>query len=232
MATDRTYTVYRITRKATGESYIGVTCMRLRHRWHKHTSEAQLGVDRKLYRAMRAYGVAAFEMVPIRTGVSAAERWTAEREEIARAGTVEHGYNELPGVPRSLDDPGVPDCFGPDRPPMPAERRQRMHDLFVGRKDSAETRARKRAAQRARADAGGNDCLKGRERGAAFRTRLSQGRGGVGSVRYDGQEYASIPLAAAAAGVTPAAFTRWVRAFGTDLPKMIPGCGRRPARVA
>jgi hypothetical protein len=232
MSADREYTVYRITRKATGESYIGVTCMRLRERWSKHTSEARLGLDRRLYRAMRAYGLDAFEMVPIRTGVPPAERWTAEREEIARAGTVERGYNELPGVPRSLDDPGVPACFGPDRPPVPAERRQRLHDLFVGRKDSAETRARKCAAQRARADAGGNDFLKGRERGAAFRTRLSLARGGVGTVRYDGNDYPSIPLAAAAVGVTPKTFAGWVRRLGTDVPKMIRARGRRPARVA
>lgn len=227
---DRVYTVYRITRTATGESYIGVTRMELRERWHKHTSCARLGVDRRLYRAIRAFGADAFEMVAIRS-VSCAERWTAEREEIARAGSVECGYNELPGVPRSLSDPGVPECFRPDRPSMSPERRQRMRDLFAGRVDSPETRARKCAAQRTRAAAGANSHLKGVARGAGFRTRLSRARGGVGAVRYDGQEYPSIPLAATAAGVTPATFTRWVRAFGTDVPKIIPGCGRRSARV-
>lgn len=230
MATDRTYTVYRITRKATGESYVGVTCMRLCHRWHKHTSEARLGRDLKLYRAMREYGIGAFEMVPIRD-VPSAERWTAEREEIARAGTVERGYNELPGVPRSLDDPGVPECFRPGHP-MPPEVRQILRERFTGRVDSPETRARKTAASRRRAAAGEFSHRKGVERGDAFRTQLSVARGGVGTVRYDGQEYASIPRAAAAVGVTPATFMRWVQAFGADLPKIIPGCGRRQARIA
>lgn len=232
MATERTYTVYRITNTVTAESYIGVTCMVLRKRWHKHTSCANLGLDRRLYRAMRAYGVDAFAMVAIRTGVPAAERWTAEREEIARAGTVEHGYNELPGVPRSLDDPGVPECFGPNRPPVPQARREHYRALFSGRVDSPETKARKIAAQRKRSAEGAFSNRKGVPRGDAFRTRLSMSKGGFGAVRYDGQEYASIPLAAAAAGVMPKTFMEWVRRFGTDLPKIIPGCGRRHARIA
>lgn len=186
MATDRVYTVYRITRTATGESYIGVTCMRLRARWHKHTSCAHLGVDRPLYRAMRAFGFDAFEMVPIRTGVSSAERWTAEREEIARAGSVERGYNELPGVPRSLSDPGVPECFGPDRPPMSQERRARLRALFTGRKDSAETRAKKAASQ------------------------IGQ-RKSCRPLVFDGAQYASVNEAAQACGLSPQMVNYWIK---------------------
>lgn len=230
--TDREYVVYRITNTVTGQCYVGVTCMKLRHRWHKHTSEARLGADTLLYRAMREYGTDSFEMTVVRSGVAEAERWIAEREEIARAGSCGGGYNELPGVPQTVTDPGVPACFTAERAPLSAAQRQRLREARLGKRDTPETRDRRIAAQQRRVAAGGNRHSRGVSRGAAFRTQLSVAKGGVGSVEYDGTQYPSIPLAARAAGVTPATFRRWVRHFGTTLPRMLLGCGRRAARIA
>jgi hypothetical protein len=227
------YVAYRITCTVTGLSYIGITSMTQERRWWKHTSEARIGRDRKLYRAMREYGVEAFEMVPLATSLTREGRWSVERDLIAQWGAFENGYNELPGVPQSAGDPGVPEFFsGPSRPPIPEWQKERMRALFTGRVDSPETVERKRKAQQARAANGGNDFLKGYQHSAESCAKRSIARGGTGAISYAGVVYPSLRLAAVAAGVSKATMRTWVRRHGAVLPRMIRGVGRSPARVA
>lgn len=226
------YTAYRIACVATGLSYIGMTCMSLKDRWQKHTSEARIGRDRKLYRAMREHGIDSFDMVAIACVLRPSDCWDVERERIAQWGTFASGYNELPGVPQGAGDPGVPDFFtGPNRRPVPEWQKAHMRALFTGRVDSQDTRERKRKAQQARAREIG-DRFRGRTLSEAICSARSRARGGHGAIVYDGATYPSLRLAAAAAGVSKATMRAWVKRHGPVLPRMVKGVGRCPARAA
>jgi hypothetical protein len=207
------YQGYRIVNRVTGLSYIGMTKMALQDRWWRHTSYARLGRRLRLYEAMREFGVEHFDIRPLATVLDPRDRWEVERELIAQWGTCGAGYNELPGFPRRASDPGVPRCFTSARDPIPAEMRQRIGFALRGRRNSPEVRAKKSAAQR------GNRKAAGYRNTAESRTRRSLAKGGVGTVRYAGQEYPCAAAAAKVAGVTTCTFRAWIRRFGRDIPE-------------
>ena len=218
MYTTHRYVAYRVTHRITGRSYVGITCQGVKRRWCEHRRNAKWGWPGLLYEAIRDFGNDAFDVEELAVALSVDDRWEIERALIAQWGTCGGGYNELPGVPRDVNDPGVPRCFTADRLPVPEERRARLRLLFKGRKDSPLTHQRKVAAQQRVLAAGGNRHMKGVRLPDEVRTQRSISRGGIGRVSYAGIEYASAALAAAAAGVAAPTMRRWIALFGRDVP--------------
>jgi hypothetical protein len=174
---DPIYVAYRVFSSVSGKSYIGITRGSLQQRLWEHLSCARRGKERRLYNAIREIGEHSFSIEPLAYALGQDARWDTERALIAQWDTYGNGYNELPGVPRSVADPGVPVCFTKDRAPMPVERRERLSRMFKGRTDSPSTKAKKSAAQR------GN-------------------RKGCRPVVIDGQRYDGISVAARELGVS------------------------------
>ena len=89
------YKIYKITNVATGKSYIGYTKFTLEKRWGNHLKCLKRGVNRKLYDAMRKYGIENFEMETIDeiTDATQDECLQLETLYIAVFDAVENGYN-------------------------------------------------------------------------------------------------------------------------------------------
>ena len=88
--------VYKLTNKVNGMLYIGITTCSLAKRWREHKCAAKSGLDTPLYRAMRKYGIDAFDMVLIHEGKTREEIQSMEKHFIAELGTyvrVGKGYN-------------------------------------------------------------------------------------------------------------------------------------------
>jgi len=208
------YTAYKVTNIVTGLAYVGITCRPVSTRWNQHLSNARHGRGFLLHDAIQQHGPDSFVVEELAVTVSPADRWELERALIAQCGTYENGYNQLPGVPRNVDDPGVPVCFTPDRGPMPIEQRRKIGRAIRGRRDTPETRAKKSAAQR------GNRKSAGFQYPPRVCTERSLSLGGPGRVRYAGVQYSSPAAAARAAGVTQPTFCRWVARFGKNVPEL------------
>lgn len=58
---ERLFEVYKHTNKINGKSYIGLTCSGVRGRLYSHESAARLGSQLPFHRAIRRYGIEAFE---------------------------------------------------------------------------------------------------------------------------------------------------------------------------
>lgn len=57
------YSVYKITRKDSGDFYIGITSRTVEKRWQEHVRHAKYGANKgHFYRAIRKYGNEAFEV--------------------------------------------------------------------------------------------------------------------------------------------------------------------------
>ena len=76
--------VYKITNKANGMLYIGITTCSLAKRWREHKCAAKAGLDTPLYNAMRKYGLEAFEMVLVHEGKTREEIQEKEKELIVQ----------------------------------------------------------------------------------------------------------------------------------------------------
>lgn len=76
--------VYKITNKANGMLYIGITICSPAKRWREHKCAAKSGLDTPLYNAMRKYGLEAFEMVLVHEGKTREEIQEKEKELIAQ----------------------------------------------------------------------------------------------------------------------------------------------------
>lgn len=89
--------VYKITNRVNGKSYIGIT-INVGRRWRNHTHESRRGTERPLYEAMRQYGLDNFTVEVIDTAETAEELAAKERMYIKKYNTLfPDGYNKSPG---------------------------------------------------------------------------------------------------------------------------------------
>jgi group I intron endonuclease len=115
--------IYMATCAVTGKSYIGQTSQRLTDRWSAHVREANLGLSqcRVFHAAIRRHGAAAFIVKMICRALDRDQASALERALIAAHGTIAPGgYNLAIG---GYDEGGM-----------------------LGRRHSAETKAKMRAA--------------------------------------------------------------------------------------
>lgn len=91
---------YMITNNVNGHRYIGITVCSLEKRWREHRSAAKTGSQKRLYRAMRKYGVENFSINKIYDATSFDDLQEAEKRFIAQYEThasLNKGYNLTSG---------------------------------------------------------------------------------------------------------------------------------------
>lgn len=89
--------VYKISFKTSGKCYIGMTSKSITERLHKHYTNAVSGIDNKLYRAIRMYGISdcCFETLAICK--TQKEALKIEADFITEYNTFNNGYNSSEG---------------------------------------------------------------------------------------------------------------------------------------
>jgi len=87
--------IYKITNTLNGKCYIGYTKTNITTRWQRHVKELNKGTNRKLYDAMRKYGVKNFTIEEIdRDDTATQEEWLhLETLYIIVYDAVDYGYN-------------------------------------------------------------------------------------------------------------------------------------------
>ena len=94
----RNYEVYLHLNTLNGKGYVGITCRGVRNRLYSHESEARHGSNKPFARAIRKYGLAAFETRVLAQGLTRDEANEAEKQFIAQFGTFgPRGYNATLG---------------------------------------------------------------------------------------------------------------------------------------
>jgi group I intron endonuclease len=91
---------YMITNNVNGHRYIGITVCALEKRWREHRSAANTGSQKRLYKAMRKYGVENFAIQKIYDATSFEDLQEAEKRLIAQHEThasFNKGYNLTSG---------------------------------------------------------------------------------------------------------------------------------------
>ena len=91
---------YMITNNVNGHRYIGITVCSLEKRWREHRSAANTGSRKRLYKAMRKYGVENFGIEKIYDATSFEDLQEAEKRFIAEYEThasLNKGYNLTSG---------------------------------------------------------------------------------------------------------------------------------------
>lgn len=91
---------YMITNNVNGHRYIGITVCSLEKRWREHRSAANTGSQKRLYRAMRKYGIENFSINKIYDATSFDDLQEAEKRFIAQYEThasLNKGYNLTSG---------------------------------------------------------------------------------------------------------------------------------------
>jgi predicted GIY-YIG superfamily endonuclease len=92
--------VYMITNNVNGHRYIGITVCTLEKRWREHRSAANTGSQKRLYKAMRKYGVENFGIEKIYDATSFEDLQQAEKKFIVQYEThasLNKGYNLTSG---------------------------------------------------------------------------------------------------------------------------------------
>ena len=88
------YKVYKITCRATGLAYIGITSRPLRERWNSHISDALSGRSKlKLHNALRKYGPDNFDFEHIASCKSFDDLLLSEMLLISQNNSKKMGYN-------------------------------------------------------------------------------------------------------------------------------------------
>lgn len=127
-----TYVVYCHTNVVTGKRYVGWTSKSMNERWKKHVRDAWRG-SRYFHRSIVKYGEDAWKHEILETCSSSVEAKQLEKKwiDVMISNDMTKGYNGTGGGDGS-SHPSV-------------ETRQRMSEARRGRKDSVETRERKRS---------------------------------------------------------------------------------------
>lgn len=127
--------VYVISCVVTEKRYVGKSCMPAK-RWTAHQTCARSGNQAPLYRAMRRYGVEAFEFEVVEQCASEAEAYEREAAWIAKLNstTQGNGYNQTTG------GEGLSGCL--------PETRERMSRAKRGVKQKPEAVAKRAASTR------------------------------------------------------------------------------------
>lgn len=97
--------VYLVTCLVSGKHYVGQTTTTLSRRWKQHQAASKRGVDYPLYRAIRAHGSEAFQVILLEECRDAPHLHEAEIRQIAKYDSFRSGYNcstgGLGGTPSS-----------------------------------------------------------------------------------------------------------------------------------
>lgn len=93
----KTYEIYMIANKSNEKNYIGYTSIGISRRLHKHYLNSQKGIDTKLYRAIRKYGINNFYIKIIDTADSHTSAKKLEILYIEKYKSYEKGYNSTIG---------------------------------------------------------------------------------------------------------------------------------------
>ena len=137
----RTGVIYIVRNSKNNKIYIGQTVQPIVTRWNQHKRAVKNGSNLQLARAMRKYGVKEFTIEVLETNVPSNELNDLEEKYIAKFNSFHSGYNGAPRgtVGRGKDNP----FFGRK---IPDYQREKLSALFKGKKNSVETRERKRLA--------------------------------------------------------------------------------------
>lgn len=143
--------IYCITNTITGKKYIGQTRRSIESRWKQHI-KASTKVDNYLYSAMRKYGIAAFTITELVSGIESVEELNnMERKFISEYNTFGLGYNLTDGgeggYVRALST--IAKISGPNNPMYgkthTPEVCKTISEKAKGRKQSAEVVEKARA---------------------------------------------------------------------------------------
>lgn len=94
----RNYEVYLHLNTLNGKGYVGITCRGVRNRLYSHESEARHGSNKPFARAIRKYGLAAFETRVLAQGLTRDQAIEAEKQFVAEFETFgPRGYNATAG---------------------------------------------------------------------------------------------------------------------------------------
>jgi len=116
-------TLYKLTNRMTGMSYVGATTQSLAKRCGEHRAQAKRGLSHPLSCAIREHGWEAFDVQHLGSFGTLDELHAAERATIAAVGTlVPTGYNRASG------GLGTPDCRHAD------ETKKKLAAVQLGRR--------------------------------------------------------------------------------------------------
>lgn len=94
----KNYEVYMHLNTLNGKGYVGITCRGVRNRLYSHESEARHGSNKPFARAIRKYGLAAFETRVLAQGLTRDQAIEAEKQFVAEFETFgPRGYNATAG---------------------------------------------------------------------------------------------------------------------------------------
>ena len=132
--------IYQVTCVVNGKIYIGMSSQTTQLRWRSHLKEAKLGRRQyALYRAIRKYGSASFEVRHIATSFSWDDACELEKILIRERNSLcPNGYNVTTG------GDGIPGIE------ITEDTRRKIGDASRGRKPSDETRQKLSAWQQGR----------------------------------------------------------------------------------
>lgn len=94
----KVFEIYLHRCRVNGKGYVGLTCCGVRSRLYSHESDARHGSERPFARAIRKYGIAAFETTVLASGLTEDQAKEAEQRFIAELDTFGmNGYNATLG---------------------------------------------------------------------------------------------------------------------------------------
>jgi group I intron endonuclease len=163
--------IYLLRNTINGKAYVGQTILSLEERWRGHLKSLNQGSTFYIHRAIRKYGVDAFEKGVIATAHTLEELDQLEVFHIKAQKTLApNGYNLRPGGLRS---------------PHSEASRKKMSETAKGRKMSQETRTKISLAQKGKiiseqACINISKALKGRTITESWRKKISESKKGQG----------------------------------------------------
>lgn len=144
------FSVYILTCKTSGKSYIGLTRKTAEKRWQEHLAAARRGVGFAIYRAIRKYGEEDWTVETIDRFADKKAAAAFEIQKIAEMNTVAGGYNMTAGGDGLLGLERTPEWRAKiaeaNSKPCTEEKKRKLKEYrgprssFYGRKHSEETR--------------------------------------------------------------------------------------------
>lgn len=146
--------IYLITNLKTGRFYIGQTRRSVAYRWSVHKSDAKLRAACYLHKAIRKYGIEAFEVQTLASAGDHDELMRLERAWIVATGAAKRGigYNLTFGGDGNLRTAETTEKIAAAKRgrPLTPEHRAKLSAILSGRKQSPEWIERRSAPLRGR----------------------------------------------------------------------------------
>lgn len=145
--------VYLVTNTLNGKGYVGITSKAVARRWTNHKADALSGKQTALHRAIGKYGVDAFTVSVLASGLSPEGLVISEIQIIKQLRTrVPHGYNMTQGGDGTPGLTHTPEArakigAGAKGRIFSAERNRKLSDARKGKPLSLEHRAKLAASK-------------------------------------------------------------------------------------